>query len=98
MKLNALEIKNFRGFESYKISFTPRTSVIIGRNGAGKSTLIDALKIALSFIFSNNKKLGKDFLSAGNPSLNVNSFTDSDYHYDSESGTTAPDASVIGRA
>lgn len=98
MKLNALEIKNFRGFESYKISFTPRTSIIIGRNGAGKSTLIDALKIALSFIFSNNKKLGKDFLSAGNPSLNVNSFSDSDYHYDSESGTTAPDASVIGTA
>lgn len=98
MKLNVLEIKNFRGFESYKISFTPRTSIIIGRNGAGKSTLIDALKIALSFIFSNNKKLGKDFLSAGNPSLNVNSFTDSDYHYDSESGTTAPDASVIGKA
>lgn len=98
MKLNALEIKNFRGFESYKISFTPHTSIIIGRNGAGKSTLIDALKIALSFIFSNNKKLGKDFLSAGNPSLNVNSFTDSDYHYDSESGTTAPDASVIGKA
>ena len=50
MKLNALEIKNFRGFESYKIAFTPRTSIIIGRNGAGKSTLVDALKIALSFI------------------------------------------------
>lgn len=98
MKLNALEIKNFRGFESYKISFAPRTSIIIGRNGAGKSTLIAALKIALSFIFSNNKKLGKDFLSAGNPSLNVNSFSDSDYHYDPESGTTAPDASVIGKA
>lgn len=98
MKLNALEIKNFRGFESYKISFSPRTSIIIGRNGAGKSTLIDALKIVLSFIFSNNKKLGKDFLSAGNPSLNVNSFSDSDYHYDSESGTTAPDAAVIGTA
>ena len=98
MKLNALEIKNFRGFESYKIAFTPRTSIIIGRNGAGKSTLVDALKIALSFIFSNNKKLGKDFLSAGNPSLNVNSFSDSDYHYDSASGTTAPDASVIGTA
>lgn len=98
MKLNTLEIKNFRGFESYKISFAPRTSIIIGRNGAGKSTLMAALKIALSFIFSNNKKLGKDFLSAGNPSLNVNSFSDSDYHYDSVSGTTALDASVIGTA
>ena len=36
MQLNALEIKNFRGFESYKPSFTPRTSTIIGRNGAGE--------------------------------------------------------------
>ena len=79
MKLNALEIKNFRGFESYKIAFTPRTSIIIGRNGAGKSTLVDALKIALSFIFSNNKKLGKDFLSAGNPPL-IAYFSDSFPH------------------
>lgn len=98
MKLNSLEIKNLRCFESFKISFTPKTTIIIGRNGAGKSTLIDAIKIAISFIFSNNKQLGKDFLSAGNPSLNVVSFTDSDYRYDSIEGTTAPDASVKGTA
>ena len=98
MKLNSLEIKNLRCFESFKISFTPNTTIIIGRNGAGKSTLIDAIKIAISFIFSNNKQLGKDFLSAGNPSLNVNSFVDSDFRYDSEQGTTAVDASVKGIA
>lgn len=98
MKLNSLEIKNLRCFESFKISFTPKTTIIIGRNGAGKSTLIDAIKIAISFIFSNNKQLGKDFLSAGNPSLNVNSFADSDFRYDSEQGTTAVDASVKGIA
>jgi len=98
MKLNSLEIKNLRCFESFKIGFTPKTTIIIGRNGAGKSTLIDAIKIAISFIFSNNKQLGKDFLSAGNPSLNVNSFTDSDFRYDTEKGTTAPYASVKGIA
>lgn len=98
MKLNSLEIKNLRCFESFKISFTPKITIIIGRNGAGKSTLIDAIKIAISFIFSNNKQLGKDFLSAGNPSLNVNSFADSDFSYDSKNGTTAPYASVIGKA
>lgn len=98
MKLNSLEIKNLRCFESFKISFTPKTTIIIGRNGAGKSTLIDAIKIAISFIFSNNKQLGTDFLSAGNPSLNVNSFADSDFRYDSEQGTTAVDASVKGIA
>ena len=98
MKLNTLEIKNLRCFESFKIAFTPKTTIIIGRNGAGKSTLIDAIKIAISFIFSNNKELGKDFLSAGNPSLNVNSFTDTDFKYDHEQGTTALDASVKGVA
>lgn len=98
MRLNSLEIKNYRGFENYKIHFTPKTSIIIGRNGAGKSALISAVKTALSFVFSNNKKLGNDFLSAGNPSLNINSFSDSDYRYDMTSGTTAPDASITGRA
>lgn len=98
MKLNSLEIKNLRCFESFKISFTPKTTIIIGRNGAGKSTLIDAIKIVISFVFSNNKQLGKDFLSAGNPSLNVNSFADSDFRYDSKQGTTAADASVKGIA
>lgn len=98
MKLNSLEIKNLRCFESFRISFTPKTTIIIGRNGAGKSTLIDAIKIAVSFIFSNNKQLGNDFLSAGNPSLNINSFTNADFRYDPEKGTIAPDASVKGIA
>lgn len=98
MKLDSLEISNLRCFETYKIRFAPKTTIIIGRNGAGKSTLVDAIKIAISFIFSNNKKLGKDFLSAGNPSLNVNSFADTDFRYDSEAGTTSPDASVKGIA
>ena len=94
MKLDSIQIKNFKCFESFKISFTPKTTIIIGRNGAGKSTLLSAIKMAISFVFSNNKSLGKDFLSAGNPSLNILSFADSDYRYDSEKGTTAPDASI----
>lgn len=94
MKILSMNIKNFRCFENYKISFAPGTTIIIGRNGAGKSTLLDALKISLSFIFANNRSLGKDFLSAGNPSLNVKSFDDSDYRYDIASGTISPDAGI----
>lgn len=94
MKLKSIEIKNLKCFESFNISLTPKTTIIIGRNGAGKSTLLSAIKMAISFVFSNNKSLGKDFLSAGNPSLNIISFADSDYRYDSEKGTTAPDASI----
>lgn len=98
MKLKSLDIRNFRCFESYHIGFAPKITIAIGRNGAGKSTVIDAVKMALSFIFSNNRKLGTDFLSAGNPSLNVRSFSDSDYRYNEKTGTTTPDASVAGRA
>ena len=94
MKLKSIEIKNLRCFESFNISLTPKTTIIIGRNGAGKSTLLSAIKMAISFVFSNNKSLGEDFLSAGNPSLNIISFDDSDYRYDLEKGTTAPDASI----
>ena len=94
MKILSMNIKNFRCFENYEISFAPGTTIIIGRNGAGKSTLLDALKISLSFIFANNRSLGKDFLSAGNPSLNVKSFVDSDYRYDNELGTISPDAGI----
>ncbi|WP_075565174.1 AAA family ATPase [Ihuprevotella massiliensis] len=98
MKLESLIIRNFRGFKECRVSFTPQTTIVIGQNGAGKTALIDAIKIALSFIFSNNNKLGDDILSAGNPSLNVNSFSNSDYYYDSGSRTTVTDASIKGVA
>ena len=98
MKLESLEIKNFRGLKDFKVSFAPNTTIIIGRNGAGKSTLLDAIKMALSFMFSNNKSLGTDFLSAGNPSLNVISFDNNDFNYDKETGTIAADASIKATA
>jgi AAA15 family ATPase/GTPase len=98
MNIKSLQIKNFRGFEQYSVSFAPSTTIVIGRNGAGKSTLLDAVKMALSFIFANNKSLGDRILSAGNPSLNISSFADSDYRYDQEHGVTSADASIHAQA
>lgn len=98
MKIKSLKINNYKCFESYEVSFAHNVTIVIGRNGAGKSTLLNALKMALSFIFSSNRSLGKDFLSAGNPSLNVRSFADNDYRYADKSGTTSPDAAVCATA
>lgn len=98
MKIKSLKINNYKCFESYEVSFAHNVTIVIGRNGAGKSTLLNALKMALSFIFSSNRSLGKDFLSAGNPSLNVRSFADNDYRYTDKSGTTSPDAAVSATA
>lgn len=98
MNIQSLTISNFRCFRNYHLDFTPGITILIGRNGAGKSTLIDALKIALSFVFATNKELGNDFLAAGNPSLSVNSFDEHDFHMDAETRTVAPDAGISAKA
>lgn len=98
MKIKEIEIKDFRCFEHYKCQFSPGINVLIGRNGAGKSTLIHAVHKAMSFVFSNDKSLGKEFLSKGNNSLNVRSFKEEDYRYNPETREPAKDASIQATA
>ena len=98
MKLSKLEITNFRCFTKYHIEFAPQVTIIIGRNGAGKTTLINAIHKALSFIFANDRSFGNDFLSAGNPSLKVNSFEIGDYHIDSSTRIVADNANIYAEA
>ncbi|MFR1956066.1 AAA family ATPase [Phocaeicola coprophilus] len=74
MNIQKLQIKDFKCFTEYELEPAPETTIIIGRNGAGKTSILQAFKIGLSFIFANDKSLGNDFLSAGNPSLKVISY------------------------
>lgn len=98
MFYKSIEISNFRGFSRYSCEFGDGVNVIIGRNGAGKSTLISAICRALSFIFSNDRSLGNRFLSQGNSTLNVRSFKESDYHFDSEKREAATVAGIQSEA
>lgn len=98
MRLKTIEIRDYKCFEKYKVDFAPSVTVIIGRNGAGKTTLLSAICKPLSFIFSGDKSLGKDFLSAGNPSLKVNTFDELDYRRDDEKGTVTNDLSIRAEA
>ena len=82
MKIREIEIENFRNFEHFSCQFSPGVNVLIGRNGAGKTTLIHAIHKAVSFIFSNNRSLGVEFLSQGNTTLNVRGFKETDYRFD----------------
>lgn len=48
MKIQRLDMLNFRGVAELALDFTERTTAFVGVNGVGKSTILDALAIALS--------------------------------------------------
>ena len=98
MRLKTIEIRGYKCFEKYKVDFAPSVTVIIGRNGAGKTTLIGAIHKVLSFIFSSDKSLGDDFLSAGNPSLKVSTFDMFDYYRDDVKRKVVNDLSIRAEA
>ncbi|MCR5165412.1 MAG: AAA family ATPase [Thermoguttaceae bacterium] len=65
MKLDSLQITNFRGIHSMDFEFHPRMNVLVGFNGAGKSTVLDALAVLLSrfvTLLRRGKNSGRDIL------------------------------------
>ncbi|MFZ3139410.1 AAA family ATPase [Polaromonas sp.] len=48
MKIQRFELVNFRGIANMSLTFTARTTALVGINGVGKSSVLDALAIALS--------------------------------------------------
>ncbi|MCZ2498905.1 AAA family ATPase [Xylophilus sp. Kf1] len=47
MRIDSINIKNFRCFEALHVRFDPKITVIVAPNGQGKSSLLDAIKVAL---------------------------------------------------
>ena len=41
MRIETLEIKNYRLFRHAKLADLPRLTIVVGANGSGKSTLFD---------------------------------------------------------
>ncbi|MGZ4031748.1 MAG: AAA family ATPase, partial [Tumebacillaceae bacterium] len=42
MKIQKIEIKNFRGFYDMVLELNGESAILVGKNGAGKSSLLDA--------------------------------------------------------
>jgi predicted ATP-binding protein involved in virulence len=97
MLYQKLSIDNFLCFDHFEIQFAPGVSIIIGRNGAGKTTLIKALVYSLYFMFTNDRSMGNDFLSAGNPDLKMRSIKYDEFHREKKSGDVAIDANFHGK-
>ncbi len=51
MKINYLELKNFRGFADQKFDLSENFTVFIGDNGTGKTAVLDALAIGIGTLF-----------------------------------------------
>jgi predicted ATP-binding protein involved in virulence len=84
MKIRKLTIDNYRCFKHFEIDFAPGITVLIGKNGSGKTSLINAIKHAVSFIFTKDSavtNLSKS-LSASASNLNIIGFNQLDAHFE----------------
>ena len=98
MKLQHLDISNFRCFKNFSIDLYPCFNILIGRNGSGKSTLLHAIQKTLSFIFSTDRSVSEDFLSAGMTNLNIRTFDTTDFYFDLTSRIPAKSAYIHSKA
>ena len=96
MLYKKLVIDNFLCFDHFEMQFAPGVSVVIGRNGAGKSSLIRALVYSLYFMFTHDRSMGDDFLSAGNPDLKMRSIKFDEFHRNKSADDAASDANFHG--
>lgn len=63
MKVNRIVLKDFRGYSSLDVSFSPKVNFIYGDNGQGKTNLIEAiyyLNLARSYRCKENTNLIKE--------------------------------------
>jgi len=78
MKLQAITVQDFRGFERAVVPFEPDVTVLVGVNGAGKTALLDATALLLSYLVAGirsgraaGKRLPIEDIRVGVPSASV---------------------------
>lgn len=87
MKLNNIQLKNYRNFKDYSMNFGGDTTIFIGKNGMGKTNLITAIKQSLSFMFSKKKdEIQYDFIASSDQKVESFSSFDARYAYEENSG------------
>lgn len=71
MRIDTLELQNFRCFESFHLDLDPRCTVLIGNNGSGKTAILDALAVAA----------GSWFIDLGSTNLHPRSILKEEIRY-----------------
>ncbi len=54
MKIEHIEVNNFRKYEAARFSFHPEFTVLIGNNASGKTTILDAIALLLNTYFQGS--------------------------------------------
>lgn len=72
-------------------------SLLIGKNGAGKTSLIKSMVYAMHFLFTNDKSMGDDYLSAGNPDLKMRSIEYDEFYRESNDTEVSAYANLHGK-
>ncbi|TNE73185.1 DNA replication/repair protein RecF [bacterium] len=73
MRINQLEIRNFRNHSETSVQFAPHINLILGKNGSGKTNLIDAIHVlcmSRSFVTPSDQYV----VQKGQSSYSINGF------------------------
>jgi Predicted ATP-binding protein involved in virulence len=65
MKLNKVELHNFKCFEDIKIELHPQLNVLMGNNGTGKSSLLEAFRVLIGSLYMGYDKYENRILMPG---------------------------------
>ena len=87
MKIERLNLANFRGFKQIELEFEPDVNVIAGVNGVGKSAILQALAVLFSRVLP-------EFTPSTARSI---PFTDEDIHHDKPSLESSAIFTVAGQ-
>ncbi|MDR0613722.1 MAG: AAA family ATPase [Dysgonamonadaceae bacterium] len=87
MKINKIELENYRNFKKYSIGFGKETTIFTGKNGTGKTNLIAAVAHSLSVIFAKEKdEIQYKFLASSGENIKKFLTADARYSYEGNKG------------
>eukprot|EP00388_Colpodella_angusta_P022889 GDKJ01058505.1.p1 GENE.GDKJ01058505.1~~GDKJ01058505.1.p1 ORF type:complete len:446 (-),score=34.02 GDKJ01058505.1:1945-3282(-) len=55
MRIDKLEIENFKNYESVNVSFVSGINLFVGNNGSGKTSILEAVNVALGGFFGEQE-------------------------------------------
>jgi predicted ATP-binding protein involved in virulence len=75
MRVEKLELTNFRGLSRLSLEFASRTTVLVGTNGVGKTAILDAMAVLLSRLVPD--VLGRESVARSFSPLDIENGRDS---------------------